>query len=186
MEPKSVCKGGEETQEIKHKEDANVGNASVKSFESSFLLRQFEDSYKYSNVRECDEDYVKSKYNESHKKTINLVDSSIFYCQLHNGHVLTEWMGDHSGPIVFQPAFDEDETQSYKDTCSECHSNASLSEEFVGKNGCMSQRITDCHIAVQGHGQQNTWLSTLEGMDEPHLKETGIKIYFCWMEPEYP
>ena len=90
MEPKSVCKGGEETQEIKHKEDANVGNASVKSFESSFLLRQFEDSYKYSNVRECDEDYVKSKYNESHKKTINLVDSSIFCCQLHNGHVLTE------------------------------------------------------------------------------------------------
>ena len=89
-EPKSVCKGGEEAQEIKHKEDADVGNASVKSFESSFLLRQFEDSYKYSNVRECDEDYIKSKYNESHKKTINLVDSSIFCCQLHNSHVLTE------------------------------------------------------------------------------------------------
>lgn len=77
----------EETEGIKLKEDTNVGNASVKNFESSFFLSQIEDSYKYSNVREYDKDYVKLQYNENHKETIDLVDSNIFCCQLHNGHV---------------------------------------------------------------------------------------------------
>ena len=35
------------------------------------------------------EDYVKLEYNENHKETIDLVDSNIFCCQLHNGHVFT-------------------------------------------------------------------------------------------------
>ncbi|KAF5922103.1 hypothetical protein HPG69_006217 [Diceros bicornis minor] len=48
-----------------------------------------EDSYKYSDVRECDKDYVQPKYTESHEETIDLVDSNIFCCQLHDGHVLT-------------------------------------------------------------------------------------------------
>ena len=77
----------EETEGIKLKEDTNVGNASVKNFESSFFLSQIEDSYKYSNVREYDKDYVKLQYNENHKEAIDLVDSNIFCCQLHNGHV---------------------------------------------------------------------------------------------------
>ena len=89
MEPKRVCKKQEETEGIKLKEDTNVGNVSVKNFESSFFLSQTEDSYKYSNVRENDEDYVKLEYNENHKETIDLVDSNIFCCQLHNGHVFT-------------------------------------------------------------------------------------------------
>lgn len=91
MEPKLVCKKKkkkqEETEGIKLKEDTNVGNASVKNFESSFFLSQIEDSYKYSNVREYDKDYVKLQYNENHKEAIDLVDSNIFCCQLHNGHV---------------------------------------------------------------------------------------------------
>ena len=61
MEPKPVCKEGEETKEIKLKKDANMGNAGVEGFEPSFPLRQIEDSYKYSDVGEGDEDYVKSK-----------------------------------------------------------------------------------------------------------------------------
>ena len=184
METKPVCKKQEENEGIKLKEYTNVGNASVKNFESSFFLSQIEDSYKYLNVREYDEDYVKLEYNENHKETIDLVDSNIFCCQLHNGHVFTVWMGNHSGPVVFEPAFDEDETGSCKEGCSECLSNTNLSEEFLGKNDCMSQRITDSHVTIQGHGQQNTWLNTLEGMDEPHLKDRH-QIYFWWMEPEY-
>lgn len=156
MEPKPVCKEGEESQEIKFKEDTNVGNAGIEGFKPSFPLRQTEDSYKYSNVREGDEDYIKSQYDESHKQTIDLVDSNIFGCQLHNGHVLTVRVRDHCGPIVFQAAFDEDETWSYQEGCSECHCNPNPSDELGGENGCMSQRVTDCHVAVQGHGQQNT------------------------------
>lgn len=84
---KKKKKNQEETEGIKLKEDTNVGNASVKNFESSFFLSQIEDSYKYSNVREYDKDYVKLQYNENHKEAIDLVDSNIFCCQLHNGHV---------------------------------------------------------------------------------------------------
>lgn len=89
VETKPMFKEGEEGQEIKLQEDTNEGNARVKGFESCFLLRQLEDSYKYSNVGECYENYVQSKYTESHKKTIDLVDMNIFYCQLDNHHVLT-------------------------------------------------------------------------------------------------
>ena len=89
METKPVCKKQEENEGIKLKEYTNVGNASVKNIESSFFLSQIEDSYKYLNVREYDEDYVKLEYNENHKETIDLVDSNIFCCQLHNGHVFT-------------------------------------------------------------------------------------------------
>lgn len=89
MEPKPVSKEGEESQEVKLEEDTNMGNAGVEGFEPSFLLRQTEDSQKYLDVRECDEDYVKPKYSESHKQTIDLVDSNVFCRQLHDGHVLT-------------------------------------------------------------------------------------------------
>ena len=65
-------------------------------------------------------------------------------------------MGDHSGPEVFQPTFDEDETWSSKEGCSERHSHSNLSEKFVCKDGCVSQGITDGHIEVQGHGEQNS------------------------------
>lgn len=86
-----MCKEGEEGQVIKLQEDTNLGNACVKGFESFFLLRQLEDSYKYSNVGGCYENYVQCKYTESHKKTIYLVDMNVFYCQLDNRHVLYEW-----------------------------------------------------------------------------------------------
>lgn len=89
MEPKPVCKEGKETQEMKHKEDTNVDDTGVKGLEPRFLLRQTENSYKYSNVGECDEDYIKSKYTESHKQAIHLIDSNIICCQLLDGHVLT-------------------------------------------------------------------------------------------------
>lgn len=89
VESKPVCKEGEESQEIKLKEDTNMGDAGVKSFESRFLLGQVEDNYKYPDVGECDEGDVKSEDTESHEQTIGLVDSNIFCRQLHDGHVLT-------------------------------------------------------------------------------------------------
>lgn len=156
MNTKPVCKEGEETQEIKLKEDTNMGNAGVEGFKPGFPLGQTKHRYKYLNVGECDEDYVKAKYTESHKQTIDLVNLNIFCCQLHDGHVLTIRMGSHSGSVIFQLVIDEDETWNHKEGCSECHSNTNLCEKLVSKNACMSQRITDCHIAVQGHGQQNT------------------------------
>lgn len=80
MEAKSMCKKGEEGQEIKLQEHTNVGNASVKSFESCFLLRQLEDSYKYSNVGEWDKNYVQSKNTERHKE--HVVNRNVFCCHL--------------------------------------------------------------------------------------------------------
>lgn len=89
VKAKPMCKKGEEGQKIKLQEDTNVGNTCVKGCESGFLLRELEDSYKYSNVRECDKNYVQSKYTEGHKQTIDPVNMNIFCSQLHNGHVFT-------------------------------------------------------------------------------------------------
>lgn len=58
MEFKFVCKEGEEIQEVKFKEDINVGNVGVKGFEFSFFQRQIEDGNKYLEVGEDDKDYV--------------------------------------------------------------------------------------------------------------------------------
>ena len=77
MKTKPACKEGEETQEIKLKEDTNMGHAGVEGFKPGFLLGQTKDRYKYLNVGECDENYVKCKYAESHKQTADLVNSNI-------------------------------------------------------------------------------------------------------------
>lgn len=56
---KPVSEEREEGQEIELKEDTDVSNAGVEGFESSFLLRQLEDSDEDSHIGEGNEDYVK-------------------------------------------------------------------------------------------------------------------------------
>ena len=40
----------------------------------------------------------------------------------------------------------------------------------------MPQRITDCYIVAQSHGQQDSQVNTLTCVDEPHLKEASLKL----------
>lgn len=56
---KPVCEEGEEGEEVELQEDADVGDAGVKGFESCLLLGQPKDSDKDRNIGHSDDNDVK-------------------------------------------------------------------------------------------------------------------------------
>ena len=57
---KPMCEEREESKEVELEEDTDVGNAGIKGLESCLLLGQLKHSEKDLNIRQGDEDYVKT------------------------------------------------------------------------------------------------------------------------------
>lgn len=52
------------------------------------------------------------------------------------------------------------------------------------QDGGMSQRVTDGHIPVKGHSQQESRLHGGQRVDEKYLDEASFKVDFSVIEPE--
>ena len=47
------------------------------------------------------------------------------------------------------------------------------------------QRVTDGHVAVQGHEHEHPRLHPCEGVHKEHLGQAGLKINLLEIEPQY-
>lgn len=60
-----------------------------------------------------------------------------------------------------------------------------LGNDHISENSGIAQRITDSHIAVQGHEHQHSRLHSCESVHKEHLSQAGLKVNLLDIEPQY-
>lgn len=92
---------------------------------------------------------------DCHSKGIEVIHGGGPTGQLHHCHVLTVGIGNSVGATVRQSMGQAWKGDGQHHT-SKYHQASNLGHNNWGKNGCITQWVTDSHKTVQGHGHQHS------------------------------
>lgn len=135
------------------------------------------------NIREGNEETISGANTKGDSEAIALGGSCVHTRQFHHSHELTVGVCNDSSSAVGQ-LLEQNRVWREEAYSPQRHSYSNLGDATVGENCGMAQWITDGHIAVNGHGQEEARLHGSEAVDEEHLGKARIKGDVMISHPE--
>lgn len=182
--PKPLGNYGKNARQVKHGNDTKVGPTCAQRLLPGSSGGKVEDCVKNETVGDQDEQGIEHYSGEEDRQAIPNIDTNISAGKFSNSHVLTVGVRQHVAAAERQP-FHQEHIWEYHTEASQDHSQADPNDRHVTEHCAVVQWVTDGHITVERHGQQNPRFGNEGGMDEEDLSDASIKGNCSSVKPEY-
>jgi hypothetical protein len=142
-----------------------------------------EDCTEDQNIRKGNEKAITGTNDRGYTEAVTLSSSCVCTRQLHHSHELTVGVSNDWSPAVGQ-LLEQDGMWGKEGYTSEYHCSTHFDNATVGEYRGMAQWVTDGHITVNSHGQEETRFHGSKAVDEEHLSQASIKGNVMGSKPE--
>lgn len=184
MMPKPLGNYGKNARQVEHGNDPQVGATGAQGLLPSSLGGEAENCTEDAHVRNQDEQDIRHYSGEKNAQAIPDIDTNVSAGKFGNSHMLTVYMWQHIAAAERQ-SLHQEHIGKYHRKAPQDHGQANPYDYCMAEHRGIAQGVTDGHIPVKCHGQQNPRFGDEGGMDEEDLGDTAIKGNLSSMEPEY-
>lgn len=184
MLPKPLGNYGKNARQVKHGNNPKVRSTCAQGLLPGSSGRELEDCVKYETVGDQDEQNIEHYGGEEDRYAIPNIDANVSTGKPRNSHVFTVSVRQHIA-MAERQAFHQEHIREDHTETSQDHSQADPNNYHMTEHYAVVEWVTDGHIAVKCHGQQNPRLSNEGSMDEEDLSDTAIEGNCSGMKPKY-